>query len=77
MAETQNDTVSDRRMFIRSAWAVPVVATFALGATAMPASARPVTSNSTSGNSVCTFLEDSGNPTARTFARLFGCGSPP
>jgi hypothetical protein len=77
MAETQNDTVSDRRSFIRSAWAVPVVATFALGATAMPASAKPVTGNSSGG--FCTFLdaESSGNPASGVIRRVFGCSTPP
>jgi hypothetical protein len=50
-----------------------VVATFALGASAMPASAKPVTSNS----GLCTIIEDSDNPAKQVIARLFGCGSPP
>lgn len=37
MAESSKGAVSSRREFIRSAWAVPVVATFALGATAAEA----------------------------------------
>jgi hypothetical protein len=71
MPDNQNDTVSSRRHFLKSAWAVPVVATFALGASAVSASAH--TSNATD-SGICWLVEKEPFANKGILEALLGCG---
>jgi hypothetical protein len=74
MPDGNDETISSRRQFIRSAWAVPVVATFALGASAIPASSKPVTANSTGPeNPLCFLVEKEPFANKGLIEALLGC----